>query len=192
MDNENLDLQKDLISPQSLNHDDFEKKAQEDIQEVQRLFKQGKLSVDEAQEYMGLIRGEIEKIKIPKKDALSLFEEKMPMFFQSPERKEVLDYLKTSSDEISGELLEKISGFISKIESGAVEKYKNTALKGADSLSVNDAAKLRLSSIVSGGQNPLKTAEKTFSRKEIALMSNDDFLKYEKIIERQMAEGKIK
>ena len=124
-----------------------------------------------------------------KEDAMTLFNNERPGFFDCAGRGDILNYIKSldlDKDEIS-----QIAKLVEELENSAVENYLK---KSAYEKSLNDENALAKSKLTAYAQNSNSDGSfnKIFTREEIGKMSGEEFTKNEKAIMSQLKQGMIK
>lgn len=122
-------------------------------------------------------------------DAMTLFNNEQPGFFETAGRGDILNYIKgfdMDKDEIA-----QIAKLVEGLEKSAVDNYLK---KSAYEKSLNDENALAKSKLTAYAQNSSSDGNfnKIFTREEIGRMSGEEFTKNEKAIMQQLKQGMIK
>lgn len=166
----------------------------QDIETITLLYKQGKISAQEAlglKEHIELkAREDREKVlsklnNIDESLALEAFKQEQPEFFSSTEKLQVVEHLKALKGKVSKEDLHEVARIVQGIENAAISKFQQMH-------SQNKAAKNKLNSVAQNKVQTGITPKRIFSRQEISSMSTDQFMKHQADIEAQMRDGLIK
>lgn len=128
--------------------------------------------------------------ELRKNKAIEGFKAQKPDFFHASERLEVINYLKSASEDLSNEELENVAKLVEKVEAGAIERFKNSQAQDGLANQMNEQAKVRLKSSVDNSSSI--GGERVFTKDDIKKMSNKEFRKNEKNIMNQMRNGKIR
>lgn len=119
------------------------------------------------------------------------FEKQSGKFFDIDGRKDVLNYLKHETSQMSLNDLNKISEIIKIVEKSAITRYINKIAHDKSLKESNEQAKKKLTANAQFTSNGINLSQ-TFTREQIGKMTCAEFAKYEKAIMKQLREGKIR